>query len=116
MPVAFSSRLAYLAVQTGLAGTRREVWEAIRDWEGVSGPSIEDIAQCLGMKESSVCGRVNELRKLSAIQDGPMKHNRTGNPAKTYRAIVYREETPVTPYRFDPQGQGELFPERPSYR
>lgn len=93
MPIAWSSRISYLHVQAELSGKRREVYLAIRDWPGDEGPTIEDLADTLSMKECSICGRVNELRdECGAIEDAPMKMNRTGKLAKTYRAIVYRED------------------------
>lgn len=96
MPVAYTSRLAYQEVQESLVGCRRRVWQAIRDWRQMHvnqpGPTIEDLAQVTGLKECSVCGRLNELRDLGAVEDGPLWTNRSGKRAKTYRALVYRPE------------------------
>lgn len=94
MPVAYTSRLSYLSVQKGLNRSRARVWAAIRDWRCLNssaqpGPTIEDLAMLLPMKECSVCGRINELREMGAIEDGPLWANRTGKPAKTYRAVVF---------------------------
>lgn len=96
MPISWTSRIGYASVQATLSRSRLAVWKAIRDWAcvnatGQPGPTIEDLAQILPMKESSVCGRVNELREIGAIEDGPLWRNRTGKSAKTYRAVVYRE-------------------------
>ncbi|MDX2110603.1 MAG: hypothetical protein SFY80_10220 [Verrucomicrobiota bacterium] len=119
MPVAYTSRVSYLAVQNGLNRSRRRVWEAIRDWTPSfndteqPGPTIEDLAKLTGMKECAICGRVNELREdYGAIEDGPTWTNRTGKHAKTYRAIVYKSEPPKpipTPFRCYQTGQGILF-------
>lgn len=104
--ISFTSRLGYLSIQGSLAGQQRRVYEAIRDWTGEGLPCIEEIAKVTGMRLSSVCGRVNELRAAGCIEDAPMKLNPyTGKTVKSYRAIVYRE--PST--RTDPQL--ELFPE-----
>lgn len=90
MSVAFTSRLSYLAIQEELAGLQREVWAAVRDWPAGAGPSIAELAVRLGRKESSICGRVNELRRAGAIEDGPLKMGGCGKQVKTYRALVWQ--------------------------
>jgi hypothetical protein len=97
VPIAYTSRAALAAIVADLVGRQREVYDVIRNWDDVAapGPSIEDVAAELGCKESSVCGRVNELIAAGAIQCGPFKLNRTGHAAKTYRALVFREYSPA---------------------
>lgn len=116
MPIAYTSRQSFEAVQSGLCRSRLRVWQAVRDWEpayngtGQPGPTIEDLAQLTGMKECSICGRINELRdEFEAIEDGPLWTNRTGKPAKTYRAVVYKPEAPMACAHFADDGQGELW-------
>ena len=97
MPIAFTSRLGLAQITADLNGRRREVYTCIAEWPAGAqgaGPSIEDIAARLGIKESSVCGRVHELRAAGAIEDAPLKTNASGNQAKTYRALAYREYQP----------------------
>ena len=104
MPIAFTSRTALAAVIAALVPSRRAVYDAIAAWEPAlhgPGPSIEDIARKVAMKESSVCGRVNELLTAEAIELAPVKTNATGHTAKTYRALVYKEFSP--PPKTDPQ-------------
>jgi hypothetical protein len=101
MPIAFTSRISYFEVQQTLSRSRLDVWTAIRDYKfqtltGQAGPTIEDLSKILPMKECSICGRINELRDLGAIEDGPLWVNRTGKPAKTYRAIVYQASPPTS--------------------
>lgn len=101
MPVAFTSRLSFSAVQSQLSGQRLRVYDAVRWWNPATrgpGPSIEDIAAVTGLKESSVCGRVNELTDPDRYSGetplifGPIKQNdATGKRAKTYIARVYKE-------------------------
>lgn len=116
MPIAYTSRQSYETVQNGLSRSRRKVWEVIRDWDpaynasGQPGPTIEDLAKLTGMKECTICPRVNELRdEYGAIEDGPLWTNRTGKPAKTYRAVVYKHEEPAVAAHFGEDGQGELW-------
>ena len=90
--IAFTSRLGYLSVQRNISGQKRAVYEAIRDWTGDGLPCNDDLASATGLRLSSICGRVNELREQGCIEDAPMKQSPiTGHPVKTYRAIVYRE-------------------------
>lgn len=94
MSVSFTSRTSYKAVQDGLAGLQREVWEAIRDWpEKTTGPSIQELAEQLGRKECSICGRLNELRAAGAIEDAALKIGDCGKQVKTYRALVWQQPT-----------------------
>lgn len=96
MPAAFTSRIALASLENELSGLRLEVYTAIRSWPANPGPSIEDLATTLGRKESSICGRINELREAGAIEDAPIKTSpTTGKPQKTYRALVYREPDPT---------------------
>lgn len=108
MPIAWTSRLSLASLEDELTGLRLEVYTAIRAWSGPVGPSSEDLAQTLGGKESSICGRINELRDIhEAIEDAPIKISRTtGKPQKTYRALVYRAAPPVN--RSEPSGQLSL--------
>lgn len=111
MPIRWTSRLAVAELTEELAGRRLEVYTAIRAWDPVEhgpGPSIEDIARVTERKESTVCARIDELRKLSLIVEGPLKTNSTGKQAMTYIALSWRE--PVsTPYRVDAHGQTCFF-------
>jgi hypothetical protein len=92
MPIAYTSRIGYRAIQEDLRGLQREVWEAIRTWPHPHiGPSIEDLARKLGRKESSICGRIAELRAAGTIEDAPLKMGGCGVEVKTYRAIVWQE-------------------------
>ena len=113
MPIRWTSRLSLAQEIDRLSGRRRTVYECIRTWDPAiqgPGPSIADIAATTGLKECSVCGRVNELRKLGAIADGPLKVAvETGKSVMTYLAIGYREETPAAPFSFSQTGQGLLF-------
>ena len=109
MPVAWTSRLALAHELPRLSGRRKAVYEAIRDWPGDKGPSIADLAEKIGCKESTVCGRLPELRDRGLIEDGPLKPSpQTQKTVKTYRAIAYRPEPPPVT-RFDRRGQGQLF-------
>jgi len=104
--IAYTSRLSYLATQAQISGKRREVYDAIRDWTGGGQPCNDDLAEVTGLRLGSVCGRVNELKKLGAIEEAPVKTSPvTGHPVKTYRAVVYRQATPRT------EPQQELFTE-----
>jgi hypothetical protein len=117
MPISYTSRAALAQIIGDLIGRQREVYDAIANWissdspesgtdpERSEGPSIEDVAAKLGIKESSVCGRVNELLAAGAIECGPFKTNRTGHQAKTYRALVFK---PYSPPPADAP-QGDLF-------
>lgn len=90
MSTAFTSRLAYKEIQEGLVGLQLEVWQAIRDWSELLGPSIQDLAERLKRKEASICGRVAELRASGAIHDGPLKIGKCRVQVKTYSAVVWR--------------------------
>lgn len=106
MPTAFTSRTALAALLPKLGGLQRQVYDAIANWpEGQPGPSIEDLANQLHKKESSICGRINELRESGAIEDAPMKVNASGTEAKTYRALAYKAYNPPV----QPQPQLDFF-------
>lgn len=100
--VAFSSRLALKELLKDLerhSGQRRQVYLAVLQWQGITGPSREDIAQATGIRLSSICGRVSELLEDGAIERGPMKEQtvvpgRT-TPVETLVAQVYRD-APLT--------------------
>lgn len=98
----YTSDLAYRQTTENLKGLQREVFDCVRFWSGAEGPSLEDIARRIGRKESSVCGRVNELKKLGAIIEGPLKINSSGKRAMTYIAREYKPQA----YR---PAQTELF-------
>ena len=96
MPIAYTSRVALAAIVNQLSTLQRSVYLTIKGWDTLDrgpGPSIEDIAAELIIKESSVCGRIAELKELEAITTGPMKINATGKPAQTYIAKTYRDDT-----------------------
>lgn len=108
MPVSWTSRLSLAKLADELAGRKLEVYAAIRKWDPVvdgPGPSIEDLAEVTGRKESSICGRLADLSDLGLISRGPLKTNSTGKEAMTYLAIAWKEE-PSAPVRFDRSGQG----------
>lgn len=101
--IAYTSRLSLKSELPKLRGLRARVYDAIAnaDAEG-PGPCISELAVKLGMKEGSVCGRINELRVLECIQDGPVKVGPCGKEVKTYVALAWRADDPM------PQ-QPELF-------
>ena len=106
--IRWTSRLALATEIDRLPRSRRVVYDAIRAWDPAisgPGPSIEDIAARTGMKEHSVSGRVNELKRAEAIAEGPLKLNNSGKQAMTYIAIGYREPQ----YNYGQSGQGMLF-------
>lgn len=106
--IRWTSRLALANEVENLPRSRKAVYDCIRDWDPATrgaGPSIEDIAGETGMKEHSVSGRVNELKKAGAVAEGPLKTNLSGKQAMTYIAIGFRE--PV--FACSADGQGELF-------
>lgn len=108
MPIRWTSRLSLAQEVARLPRSRRLVYECIRDWDPVlhgPGPSIEDVAARTGLKEHSVSGRVNELKKADAVAEGPLKVNASGKKAMTYIAIGFRQ--PV--FACGRDGQGELF-------
>lgn len=54
----------------------------------MGGATIEEIAAALDMKQSTVCGRVDELRKLGLIEDsGTKRATLAGVAAKVWRAL-----------------------------
>jgi hypothetical protein len=104
--IRWSSRLSLATEADRLDGLRLEVYAAIKAWDPVKdgpGPTREQLAERLGRKESSICGRVNELMgyrhkewhlDLAVIERGPMVTNpSTGKPAETLVALGYRAET-----------------------
>lgn len=106
MPVRLTSIAALEAAKSSLGGVRGEVYQAIGCWDTLKdgpGPSIEDLADRLNRKESSICGRISELRKAGLIEEGPLKENSSGHAAMTYVAIGY------APPAKDPV-QPDLFP------
>ena len=110
MPVRYTSRASFHSLISDLSGLRQEVYLAIKAWPGDRpGPSIEDLANLLQRKESSMSGRVNELKQLGLIEEGPMKINATRKSAMTYRAIAFKNQPIEFAPTFDNHGQGELF-------
>lgn len=62
---------------------------------GSEGATIEEIAGALGMRVSSVCGRVNELRKVDRIRDrGVTRANQSGVQAIVWVAYIENGESP----------------------
>lgn len=111
MPIRWTSRLAVAELVDELAGRRLEVYSAIRAWDPVEqgpGPSIEDLAKVTGRKESTVCARIDELRKHGLIAEGPLKTNSTGKQAMTYIALAWCEQPPQQ-FRVDRTGQTCFF-------
>lgn len=94
MAIRYTSRISLSGIADSLKGLRREVYSAIANWNverhGL-GPSIEDLSALLGRKESSIAGRVHELKKANAIEEAPIKINTSGKPAMTYAALEYKE-------------------------
>ena len=94
MPIRITSRIALADIAHRLTGLRLEVYTAIRAWDPVKrgpGPSIEDLAKLLHRKESSICGRLAELKAAEVIAEGPIKENQSGKRAITYVALEYRD-------------------------
>lgn len=117
MPVKYTSRASFHSIIGDLSGLRLEVYEAIKAWpDNRPGPSIEDLANLLQRKESSMSGRVNELKQSQLIEEGPMKLNISRKPAMTYRALVYNKEQLEFAPIFKKSGQGELFGNPPADR
>ncbi len=91
--IAYTSRLALSEELPKLQGKRLEVYAAI--FAASSELCIAEIATRTGLKECSVCGRINELRELGCIQDGPLKVSpETGKTVKTYIALQWRPDAP----------------------
>ncbi len=64
---------------------RERVYDFIRANQGATN---EEIAYWTGIKLSSVCGRVSELRKLDRIRDSGMtRAGASGVKAKIWRAV-----------------------------
>ena len=115
MPIQYTSRVAFKMIADDLSGLRQEVYEAIKAWPyDKPGPSIEDLAEVLQRKESSMAGRVHELKQLKLIVEAPMKINASLSPAMTYRAIVFKDEPIEFAPNFRQDGQGELFGNPPA--
>lgn len=109
MAIRWTSRLALAQIEQDLRGLRLEVYLAIKRWDPADhgpGPSIEDLARVLKRKESSICGRLAELKEVEAIEEAPLKVNRSGKEAMTYRALAYREPPA---YVADSTGQVDFF-------
>ena len=105
--IAHTSRLALLDLADRLGDLQWEVYVAIRQWPHPHlGPCIAELAFATRRKESSICGRINELRAAGAIEDGPIKLGACGKMVKTYRACVYRAPEPGTK-----EAHPELFSE-----
>lgn len=101
--IAFTSRLALQSELKRLSGQRARVYAAIAGAEP-PGLCIAEIADLLLLKEGAVCGRINELRKLGCIVDGPIKEAPgTGKKVKTYVAMGWNAAEP------EPK-QPRLFP------
>lgn len=103
--IRYTSHAAFQSTLTEIKGLRLEVYTAIKNWDPARhgpGPSLEDLANLLHRKESSMAGRVNELKNSGAIIEGPMKINRSNKPAMTYIALSYQ---PATDTYKSPQSQ-----------
>jgi len=99
MPVAYTSRLALATIAEDLGGQCRKVYEAIRDWNHpVMGPCIRDLAKQLELETATVSGRISDLRKAGAIEDGQIKLcAATGKQVKTYIALAWAPPDPHAP-------------------
>lgn len=118
MPIRWTSRKALTEELDQLHGLRLDVYEAIRDWPASQqGPTREQLAAKLHRKESSICGRVNELLHAELVAAGPLvKNPTTGKHAESLIAIAYREEVfqpapAITPddCQSDASGQLDFF-------
>lgn len=105
MAIQYTSRLGLASTIENLKGLQLEVYNAIANWQAEKGPTIEDLAETVGRKESSICGRVNELRRDGCIEDGPMARNSSGQMAKTYKALA---NYPTGYLRKEDKGSGQL--------
>lgn len=92
--IAYTSRLALKEELPKLSACRARVYAAIAE-APEPGLCIAEIAVATRMKESSVCGRIDELRELGCIMDGPLKAAPiTGKTVKTYIALEWKEGAP----------------------
>ena len=111
MNIRWTSRLALTQELDKLQGLRLEVYSAIKAWDiskDGSGPTREQLAEKLGRKESSICGRVNELIKQGCVTVNTMVLNpKTGKSAESLIAYSYREESQQITVADD--GQMEFF-------
>ncbi|MEM0967652.1 MAG: hypothetical protein AAGJ81_16005 [Verrucomicrobiota bacterium] len=110
MATQWTSRLSIAQLEEELSGRRLEVYSAIRAWDPLidgPGPSIEDLAEKTGRKESSICGRLAELRHDNLVVPGPLKQNSTGKEAMTYIALAWKEDEITS--RVEPSGQACFF-------
>jgi hypothetical protein len=119
MGVRYTSVLALSQIVRDLGGLQREVYQAIKDWNIATqgpGPSIEDLHVVLRKKESSICGRVNELKKAGCIVEGPMKVNSLSSQAhrqftaSTYIALEFHPPVSVAGLAQDDLFAGERRP------
>lgn len=106
MSVAYTSKAALAQLGQKFGQQAAAVYLCIAEWPGDVGPSIADIGDKLKLQYSTVSARVNKLRAIGAISEGPFKLNGSGVQAKSYRAQVYHDE-PI-PVR-TPTPQQELF-------
>ncbi len=90
--IAYTSRLSLKDELPKLAGKRLRVYSLIEN--SAEALCISEIAARLGMKECSVCGRIDELRAAGCIADAPLKPGPCGKQVKTYVALVWRPEPP----------------------
>ncbi|MCW8128945.1 MAG: hypothetical protein KIS92_01045 [Planctomycetota bacterium] len=71
---------------------RTRVLEYVRTCSRIpamSGATIEEIAEATGIKQSSVCGRIDELKKLNLIFESDLRRaTRAGVKAKVWRAVT----------------------------
>lgn len=106
MAIQYTSRLGLASTIDNLKGLQLEVYNAIAKWQSTPGPTIEQLAAELGRKESSICGRINELRSDHCIADGPLTQNQsTGKMAKTYTALA---NYPIGYIRREDNSSGQL--------
>lgn len=92
--IAITSRLALKAQLPLLSGQRARVYQLIAESEE-PGLCIAELAVAARCKEGAACGRINELREMGCIMDGPLKIAPiTGMKVKTYIALAWRETEP----------------------
>lgn len=120
MNIRWTSRLSLAQELPRLKGLRLEVYSAIKAWNPATdgpGPTREQLAEKLGRKESSICGRVSELLgyryedgerihcpELVCIEGSSLVVNpKSGKQAETFIALDYQEERQQTKVADDGQ-------------
>lgn len=83
--------LAYHSVD--LKGKRFDVVKAMRELIPTGKPlSRENIAKQAGMKESSACGRIKELRDMRLVAIDSFTTGSAGRDVETYKLVIKGQE------------------------